>query len=89
MPERGQQIVYQTGDCEIDLGRRELRARSLPVPIGGRAFEIIEVLARSSGDLVTKNELMDRIWPGAIVGDSTLQVHISAVPKRLALAGQC
>ncbi len=53
------------------------------VPIGGRAFEIIEVLVRSAGQLVTKDDLMHRIWPGAIVEDNTLQVHISAVRKAL------
>jgi non-specific serine/threonine protein kinase len=53
------------------------------IPIGGRAFEIIEILARSAGPLVTKNELIDRVWPGAIVNDNTLQVHISAVRKAL------
>ena len=48
------QLVYEAGSLEIDTGRRELRARGVPVPIGGRAFEIIEALARSGGELVTK-----------------------------------
>ncbi|MGE4079602.1 MAG: winged helix-turn-helix domain-containing protein, partial [Reyranella sp.] len=67
----------------MDLGRRELRSRGTPVTLGGRAFEIIEVLAQAGGQLVTKDDLMERIWPGAIVGDNTLQVHISAVRKAL------
>ena len=53
------------------------------MPVGGRAFEIIEVLAQSAGELVTKNELMDRIWPGAVVMENTLQVHAAAVRKAL------
>lgn len=48
-----------------------------------RAFEILEVLARSAGELVTKDELMDRIWPGAAVMENTLQVHVTAVRKAL------
>ncbi len=55
----------------------------VPVPIGGRAFEIIEVLVQSAGELVTKNDLMGRVWPGAIVEDNTLQFHISAIRKAL------
>jgi predicted ATPase/DNA-binding winged helix-turn-helix (wHTH) protein len=51
------------------------------VPIGGRAFEIIEVLVQSAGELVTKNDLSARVWPGAIVEDNTLQFHISAIRK--------
>jgi len=53
----------------------------VPVPIGGRAFEIIEVLVQSAGELVTKNDLSARVWPGAIVEDNTLQFHISAIRK--------
>src|SRR5258705_1658227 len=78
---QGRQLVYESGEWEVDLTRRELRARGVPVPIGGRAFEIIEVLVQSAGELVTKNDLSARVWPGAIVEDNTLQFHISAIRK--------
>ncbi len=72
-----------SGQWEVHLGRRELLASGIAVPIGARAFEIVEVLVRSANELVTKDDLMDRIWPGAIVGENTLQVHISAIRKAL------
>jgi predicted ATPase/DNA-binding winged helix-turn-helix (wHTH) protein len=75
--------VYASGECEIDLARRELRVLGCPVPLGGRAFEIIEVLAQSAGELVTKDELMNRVWPGAVVMENTLQVHAAAIRKAL------
>ena len=75
--------VYGAGACEIDLGRRELRVRGSSVPVGARAFQIIEVLARSAGALVTKDELLDRIWPGATVGENTLHVHAGVIRKAL------
>ena len=77
------QLVYGSGEVEVDLGRRELRVRGVSVPIGGRAFEIIEILIEAAGELVTKNDLMNRVWPGAIVEENTLWVHISAVRKAL------
>jgi predicted ATPase/DNA-binding winged helix-turn-helix (wHTH) protein len=77
------QLVYEAGPLEIDSGKRELRARGIPVPIGDRAFEIIQALARSAGELVTKDDLMGRVWPGAVVGEATIQVHISAIRKAL------
>src|SRR5712671_7660712 len=80
---QGRELVYESGEWEVDLARRELRARGVPVPIGGRAFEIIEVLVQSAGELVTKNDLSARVWPGAIVEDNTLQFHISAIRKAL------
>jgi DNA-binding winged helix-turn-helix (wHTH) protein len=58
VPAQGRRLVYESGEWEVDLARRELRARGVPVPIGGRAFEIIEVLVQSAGELVTKNDLM-------------------------------
>jgi predicted ATPase/DNA-binding winged helix-turn-helix (wHTH) protein len=76
-------FVCASGECEVDLDRRELRLRGVAVPIGGRAFEILEVLVRSAGELVTKDELMDRVWPGAIVLDNTLQVHIVSLRRAL------
>jgi predicted ATPase/DNA-binding winged helix-turn-helix (wHTH) protein len=67
----------------VDLRRRELRARGVPVPLGGRAFQIFAVLVQSAGQLVTKDELMARVWPGAVVEENKLQVHISALRKAL------
>src|SRR3984885_7518125 len=83
MPDEHIRLVLASGECEIDLARRELRVLGSAVPVGGRAFEVIEVLARSVGELVTKDELMDRIWPGAIVLENTLQVHAVALRKAL------
>jgi predicted ATPase/DNA-binding winged helix-turn-helix (wHTH) protein len=83
MSELVRQPIYASGDYEVDLGRRELRSGGVPVPIGSRAFELVEVLVRSAGDLITKSDLMDRVWPGTIVNDNTLQVHIAAVRKAL------
>src|SRR5580692_8275883 len=83
MPEANIRPVYASGECEIDLARRELRVRGSPVPVGGRAFEVIEILAQSAGELVTKDELMNRLWPGAIVMENTLQVHAVAIRKAL------
>jgi predicted ATPase/DNA-binding winged helix-turn-helix (wHTH) protein len=83
MLDEGIRPVYASGECEIDLARRELRVLGSAVPVGGRAFEIIEALAQSAGELVTKDDLMNRIWPGAIVMDSTLHVHAAAVRKAL------
>src|SRR5260370_10147475 len=77
-PER----VFVSRHWEIDLGERELRAHGVSVPIGNRAFEIISVLVQSAGKLVSKDDLIRRVW-GAIVEENRLQVHISAIRKAL------
>jgi predicted ATPase/DNA-binding winged helix-turn-helix (wHTH) protein len=76
-------LVYACEQWEIDLGRRELRSRGIAVPLGGRAFEVVTVLVQSATEVVTKDHMMQRVWPGAIVGEGTLHVHISAVRKAL------
>src|ERR1700733_14741548 len=83
MSEASANLVYVCDQWEIDLGRRELRSRGIPVPLGGRAFELVTVLVQSASELVTKDHLMERVWPGATVGEGTIHVHISAVRKAL------
>lgn len=75
--------IYVLGECEIDLGRRELRVSGVNVPLGSRAFQILELLSQVRGELVTKDELLDAVWGGAAVSENLLQVHISAVRKAL------
>jgi predicted ATPase/DNA-binding winged helix-turn-helix (wHTH) protein len=67
----------------VDLTRRELRADGKVTPIGGRAFELLEILVRANGEVVTKSELLDRVWPGAIVSENALEVHVSALRRAL------
>ena len=84
-----QVLVDDSGVWELDLARRELRARGMPVPIGGRAFEILAVLAQASQEVVGKDALMSRVWPGAIVEENTLQVHIPRSERRSAVIARC
>lgn len=83
MAEQSSQAVDASKGWEIDLNRRELRSRGVSIPIGSRAFEILEALVRTDGNLITKNQLMEHVWPGAIVEENTLQFHISAIRKAL------
>ncbi|KYG97521.1 winged helix-turn-helix domain-containing protein [Bradyrhizobium sp. DOA1] len=81
MAESGQRPVYTCSEWEIDLARRELRAQGEVVPLGGRAFEILAELVRAEGDLVTKNDLAERVWRGVFVEESALRVHIAAIRR--------
>lgn len=74
-------LAFQCSGFEVDLAKREFRAHGVPIPLGSRAFEIFETLVRSGGELVTKSDLLSRVWPGVTVGDNTVEVHISAIRK--------
>src|SRR5262245_21465844 len=71
------------GPFRLDLAQRELSRDGVPVQLGGRARDILYVLASAKGNLVTKDELMRRVWPGVVVEENTIQVHVSALRKAL------
>src|SRR5215468_2479847 len=81
----GEALVF--GPFRLLVGRRELLAHGVPVALGQRAFEILLMLVSRHGQLVTKDELMAEVWPGVVVEENNIQVHISAVRKVLAAAG--
>ena len=54
-----------------------------PVPLGSRALEILIVLLERRGQLVSKQELMARVWPNIFVEPANLTVHMSALRRTL------
>jgi predicted ATPase/DNA-binding winged helix-turn-helix (wHTH) protein/tetratricopeptide (TPR) repeat protein len=73
---------HEIGRYRLQPGRA-LLADGLPVSIGVKALDILTILVEAGGDLVTKSELMDRVWPGVVVEEHNIQVHISALRKVL------
>jgi DNA-binding winged helix-turn-helix (wHTH) protein len=61
--------------------RRELLAGGRPVDLGGRAFDVLMVLIEASGAVVSKDALMNRVWPERIVEENSLQAQISALRR--------
>lgn len=57
-----------------------------PVPLGGRALDILAVLLEAPGHFISKATLIERVWPNSVVEESNLRVHIAAL--RRALDGQ-
>jgi predicted ATPase/DNA-binding winged helix-turn-helix (wHTH) protein len=54
-----------------------------PVRLGSRALGILIALIERSGELVTKNELMDRVWPDTTVDENSLKFHIYSLRRAL------
>lgn len=71
------------GQFRLDPDARILLREGKRVPIGSRALEILCVLAAAKGKVVSKDDIMTLVWPGAIVEENTLQVHVSALRKAL------
>ena len=54
-----------------------------PVPLGSRALEILIALLERHGELVSKQDLMARVWPNVFVEPANLTVHMSALRRAL------
>jgi DNA-binding winged helix-turn-helix (wHTH) protein len=54
-----------------------------PVPLGSRALEILIALLERHGELVSKRDLMARVWPNVFVEPANLTVHMSALRRAL------
>ncbi|MEP6941693.1 MAG: tetratricopeptide repeat protein [Betaproteobacteria bacterium] len=54
-----------------------------PTALGARGFDILNALIERRDRLVTKDELLDLVWPGLVVEENNLQVHVSALRKIL------
>jgi len=65
------------------LRERQLVADSGPIELGTRALDLLLVLLEADGSLITKDELMRRVWPGIVVAEENLKVQISALRKAL------
>src|SRR5471030_3026167 len=75
--------MLKFGPFQLFPGRRLLLKGGKPVALSSRALEILIVLLERNGDVVSKQELMARVWPGTIVVDASLRVHLVALRKAL------
>lgn len=71
------------GNFRLDLRHRRLVGNGAPLELKSKAFDILCALASARGEVVTKDELMAKVWPGLIVEENNIQVHVSALRKVL------
>src|SRR5262249_41965969 len=62
---------------------RKLTRNGEPVRLSGRAVDVLCALAAARGQVVSKDDLISRVWPRVVVGDHNLYVHISALRRVL------
>ena len=71
------------GRAELRPAERTLLVDGQPAVLGSRAFDLLMVLVESRERVVSKGELLDRVWPGLVVEENNLQVQVSALRKLL------
>jgi predicted ATPase/DNA-binding winged helix-turn-helix (wHTH) protein len=75
--------ILAFGPYRLLLEKRVLLQGDKPLHLGSRALEILTALAERSGELVTKEELVARVWPNTFVEEGNLRVHIAALRRAL------
>lgn len=83
MTPAGSPTSYCFNGFELQPRERRLLLRGAPVALGPRAFDLLLALVELAGRLVTKDTLLERVWPGVVVVENNLQVQISTLRKLL------
>jgi len=81
--ERQLQGTWRFEDFQLDGDRGELWHGREFVPLSPKEFETLRVLIENAGRLVSKEELIARVWPDSFVGDGSLARNVSALRKYL------
>ena len=77
------QARYRFEGFDMLPGTRRLMLDDAPVVIGARAFDLLQCLIECSERVVSKNDLMRRIWPETVVGENNLNVQVATLRKLL------
>ena len=79
---------YQFEDFVLDADRRELARGAEAIALGPQVFDLLLHLVQNREHVVTKDNLIDVVWDGRIVSESTLTSHINAVRKAIGDTGE-
>lgn len=75
--------MIRIGNLAIFPERREVYANGELIPLGARALDMLLVLIKANGALVTKSALLREVWPTTFVEDNNLHVHVSTLRRLL------
>jgi len=75
--------TYRFGQVEVRAAERQLLVEGRPAAVGARAFDVLLALIDNRDRVVTKDELLDKVWPGLVVEENNLQVQVSTLRKIL------
>jgi DNA-binding winged helix-turn-helix (wHTH) protein len=84
----GQRLIFVFDNYVLDTGRRELRRGHTVVSVQPQVFDLLEYLIRNRGHVVSRDDLLDAIWGGRIVSESTLATRINAARSAIGDDGE-
>lgn len=76
-------MIFAINNCTIDTAAYEIRRDGKVVPVEPQVFDLLVLLLENSGRLVTKDEIIERIWNGRIVSEAAVSTRIKAVRQAI------
>jgi TolB-like protein len=80
-------VTFLFEDCALDTERREIRRGSVLVSAGPQVFDLLVYLVRNRHRVISKDDLLQAVWRGRIVSESTITNHVNAARKALGDSG--
>jgi len=75
--------IANFGPFRLSARERLLEKDGVPVHLGGRALSLLITLVDAASEVVSKRDLIARVWPDVVVEEGSLRVHMVAVRKAL------
>jgi two-component system response regulator RegX3 len=76
--------VLETGPVRMDVERHSVAVGGAEIPMPLKEFELLELLMRNAGRVLTRGQLIDRVWGADYFGDTkTLDVHIKRIRSKI------
>ncbi|MGG7465642.1 MULTISPECIES: response regulator [unclassified Plantibacter] len=78
------EVVLEAGTVRMDTERHVVEVNGGPIPMPLKEYELLELLLRNAGRVLTRGQLIDRVWGSDYYGDTkTLDVHIKRIRSRI------
>jgi pimeloyl-ACP methyl ester carboxylesterase/DNA-binding winged helix-turn-helix (wHTH) protein len=81
-------VIYAFGDYRLDTSLYELRCSGEPCPVEPQVFDLLRFLIENRGRVVTREEILDAVWPGRFVSDAALSSRLKAARKAVGDSGR-
>jgi len=76
--------VLESGPVRMDVERHVVSVSGAPITLPLKEFDLLEYLMRNSGRVLTRGQLIDRVWGADYVGDTkTLDVHVKRLRSKI------
>src|SRR5882762_5466680 len=81
-------MIYQFGPFELDMATVELRNASKPCSLEPQVFALLALLVENRERLVSKEEIIDKVWDGRVVSDAAVASRVKSVRQALGDSGK-